>query len=1098
MKKKGFTLIELLAVIIILAVIALIATPIVLNVVDNARVEANRDSVYGLLDGAKLYYLEGQLDTNRLGMDGETNLIDKINVSGKRPSGGNVYIDDTGLIALSVVYDKVCYKKGFNENEITETKNIEECETKINDKTTPEITTVVTSKTDRIKVSLTCNDFESGIIKYEYKIDDNEWIESNNEYIFENLEKEREYEIRTRCTNGVNLVSEESKKISTKGIINPEIIQISQEPSSGTYAVKRIIRITYDNTNIENAKNYYSYDGKTWVEVNDTKIDLEFTDNSLLYAKTTDGINTSTYATYTIANIDTTVPDIKIDISNVKTDRVTLTLTCSAKSGITKYEYSKDDGLTWVEGSNSYTFTGLTQGTSYQYKGRCTNGSGLSNTISSEDSTYTIANPKIVQASQEPSSGTYAVKRIIRITYDNTNIENAKNYYSYDGKTWVEVNDTKIDLEFTSNSLLYAKTTDDINTSAYATYSVVNIDTIKPTLTLSKITYEEGFNNWNDSRISNGILTLSESGTVCSNYYNVNKEPWYVMFDGYTTSSSIKSDIEGGIHSSVYYYDENYNGTVSNNGLSANGWAGDLKINTWRNEFIWDKVGYGTQYLKYCFLTGNEYSQPTVKIRNFRLYGQLYNTFYLINVNSNDNIGIDVTKYAKGNVDISYFKSNGSIATSNEIRVTENGIYTVYVKDLAGNEVISTIEIDKILYKDSVLNGADPELKDNLVPVVINNDGTVKKADLSKEWYNYTNKIWANAVTLKDKTINYESNQIIPESNIDGYFVWIPRYKYQIFNEGNYTSATTVSSKPSESAAQEIKIAFESKTISKSSGSTVGKYLTHPAFTLGSVELNGIWVGKYETSGTTSKINVLPNVTSLRNINVKTMFELAYNYDRNLDSHMMKNTEWGAVAYLSHSRYGINTEIRINNSSTYTTGCAATVPALNYVNKEQSDHTEGYYNGCENAYNTPVGYLASTTGNISGIYDMSGGAWEYMASYRSNTYGSSGFDSTNILNYDNKYFDVYSADSTVTSYNKRILGDAIGELGKFYDYKDSDLSSRIHSSWYNDASYFFTETDCWIKRGSTFYDGAVTGSFSFVGGTGFLTETSSFRLVLAD
>ena len=43
MKKKGFTLIELLAVIIILAVIALIATPIVLNVVDNARKSANKD-----------------------------------------------------------------------------------------------------------------------------------------------------------------------------------------------------------------------------------------------------------------------------------------------------------------------------------------------------------------------------------------------------------------------------------------------------------------------------------------------------------------------------------------------------------------------------------------------------------------------------------------------------------------------------------------------------------------------------------------------------------------------------------------------------------------------------------------------------------------------------------------------------------------------------------------------------------------------------------------------------------------------------------------------------------------------------------------------
>ena len=46
--KKGFTLIELLAVIIILAVIALIATPIVLNVIESARKSANKDSAYGL------------------------------------------------------------------------------------------------------------------------------------------------------------------------------------------------------------------------------------------------------------------------------------------------------------------------------------------------------------------------------------------------------------------------------------------------------------------------------------------------------------------------------------------------------------------------------------------------------------------------------------------------------------------------------------------------------------------------------------------------------------------------------------------------------------------------------------------------------------------------------------------------------------------------------------------------------------------------------------------------------------------------------------------------------------------------------------------
>lgn len=56
--KKGFTLIELLAVIIILAVIALIATPTVLNVIDNAKAQAAKESVFGYADAVKLARIE--------------------------------------------------------------------------------------------------------------------------------------------------------------------------------------------------------------------------------------------------------------------------------------------------------------------------------------------------------------------------------------------------------------------------------------------------------------------------------------------------------------------------------------------------------------------------------------------------------------------------------------------------------------------------------------------------------------------------------------------------------------------------------------------------------------------------------------------------------------------------------------------------------------------------------------------------------------------------------------------------------------------------------------------------------------------------------
>ena len=464
---------------------------------------------------------------------------------------------------------------------------------------------------------------------------------------------------------------------------------------------------------------------------------------------------------------------------------------------------------------------------------------------------------------------------------------------------------------------------------------------------------------------------------------------------------------------------------------------------------------------------------------------------------------LDESKNLSGNlidkINISGSKpDSGSIYINNSGEVALAVVYdkVCYIKNYSDTELTETDDINnckiKVVYKDAVLNGADPELKDNLVPVVINNDGTVKKADLYSEWYNYTNKTWANAVILKDKSISYNDEEIIPESNIDGYFVWIPRYKYEIFNEGNYTTVTTVDSKPNESAEQEIQVVFENKNTTKSVGSTVGSYLTHPAFTLGTEELNGIWIGKYETSGTTTDIDVLPNVTSLRSINVKTMFDLAYNYDRSLDSHMMKNTEWGAVAYLSHSRYGINSEVRINNSATYTTGCAATVPALNYVGKSQSDHTEGYYNGCENAYNTDIGYLASTTGNISGIYDMSGGAWEYMASYMDGVYGSSGFDASSISKYDSKYFDVYSGNS----YNKRILGDATGELGPFYSYKDSDNGQRYHSTWASNHATFIDYSNPWFGRGGNYNRGIIAGLFAFNWVTGDAYSYVSFRLVL--
>ena len=419
-------------------------------------------------------------------------------------------------------------------------------------------------------------------------------------------------------------------------------------------------------------------------------------------------------------------------------------------------------------------------------------------------------------------------------------------------------------------------------------------------------------------------------------------------------------------------------------------------------------------------------------------------------------------------------------------------------------------------YTESILNGTDPVLSDNLVPVVLSDDGTVTKADTTSDWYSYEDKKWANAVILSDNTQTYNNGDTIPEDNIESYFVWIPRYRYQIFNEGNYKELSNKDNK-----IQTINIEFENKNTLPSNGKIKDSWLTNPAFT--SFNSNGFWVGKFETgyagatttleaqvnSVNTNKIIIKPNTYSWRNITVANMFKNSYDYNRNLDSHMMKNTEWGAVALLQHSKYGSQTSVRVNNNGNYITGYAATIePTLGYNNEtsiegnrveatlpeKDGSYTENYLN--------PNSTVASTTGNKSGIYDMAGGAWEDVAGYTVNASNLGGASEiTNI--YHNffaddtyaKYYDKYTS-TFETQYNLRILGDATGEMGPFGIEGDPDGIKRLKSSWYGDYASFVFANSPWFVRGGHWYGGSVSGIFTFAAWTGASFNESTFRIVL--
>jgi len=443
-------------------------------------------------------------------------------------------------------------------------------------------------------------------------------------------------------------------------------------------------------------------------------------------------------------------------------------------------------------------------------------------------------------------------------------------------------------------------------------------------------------------------------------------------------------------------------------------------------------------------------------------------------------------------------------------------------------------------YSESILNGTDPVLAEGLIPVTIQDDGVVRKANLGTEWYRYENKRWANAVILEDESKRYYDGEVIPESNIESYFVWIPRYKYKIFNEGKYSG---LSSESYASHAQRIEVEFENKNTSVSNGSTVGSWLTHPAFT--SFNSNGMWVGKFETGykGATKtaeaeanaynvfKVQIKPDVYSWRGLQVSTSHLNSYFYQRNMDSHMMKNTEWGAVAYLQHSKYGSETSVRINNNSGYITGYSAVdEPTCGFTGTNEEcnrfeETTLGVDGIYTKRYNTPIGYLASTTGNISGIYDMSGGAWDQVMGVMldqngkpmsgknqllnsgfNGTFGcpscdtASGNDSsktsltTGVDFPDKKYYDVYDFATDHVSYQVRILGDATGEMGPFVAQLYGK-ESRFISSWYQEISTFLKNIYPWFARGSARRDGVLGGVFAFSASDGSATMYS-YRIVL--
>ena len=256
-------------------------------------------------------------------------------------------------------------------------------------------------------------------------------------------------------------------------------------------------------------------------------------------------------------------------------------------------------------------------------------------------------------------------------------------------------------------------------------------------------------------------------------------------------------------------------------------------------------------------------------------------------------------------------------------------------------------------------------------------------------------------------------------------------------------------------------------------------FMTHPAFMNGTgnnyangeweTDIAGIWIGKYETArsdsegatqGTATTLKVQPGVTSYRDEMIGNMYTYSLAYSEDLQSHMLKNSEWGAVAYLTESKYGRNgTEIGFNDKGIITGGGEGNA----YIENSQDQ---------------------STTGNVYGIYDTSGGAYEYVAAYYN------GSTSSNLTDNGGSFA---SNGGLSTKYATAYTGT---NESSAYKYGDATYETR---GWHSDFASFFVNSEPFFGRGGNYgADISYAGVFNYYynGGSDDSNGISSFRLAL--
>ena len=672
--------------------------------------------------------------------------------------------------------------------------------------------------------------------------------------------------------------------------------------------------------------------------------------------------------------------------------------------------------------------------------------------LDSEETIITGADTLIKLTDNKDNSGLYTITHPadntlqIGATEDITEYRyrgaSPKNYVSFNGETW---------------RIIGVFPTDD------GTGKIENrIKIIKDQSIGNKFWDTSNSNNWaRPATLNTELNTTYLTGLTTEAQSMIGDAKYYL--GGYK-DTTITSEV-------MYSYERKIKNTTSNEfyyGTNPNNLVGKLGL-----MYASD---YGYAASDECKQTLNNYNNTTCKNNNWLFKS---NNEWILPQNASDSGGVFYF-YSGGGVLCNYRAGGWQFAV-------RPGLYLKSSVQIIGGSGTSTDPYVVGINQKDTSGASAPVLASNMIPVYYDDLKNVWKCadkdnkDSLTRWYNYDYKMWANAVTINysdssiknkyfnsDGTLKIKPGEEVLMDDITTMWVWIPRFNTT--TPSNYNGGT-------QTQPNAIDVTFVKQN-----------EVALDAFTFGNKELSGFWYGKFEVGhitlassstndslGCTNEICsnangiiIKPNVTSLARSNVSNFFYASRSMEQannsfgfvssEVDTHMSKNNEWGAVAYLTHSIYGrctsstTCTEVGINNNGSYKTGYGA-----------KAGSSDSATNG---AYNTTLGKDASTTKNIYGIYDMSGGRYEYVMGVYNNAKSSSGFNSLP----DSKYYNNY----TTTEYQGHAL---YGTKGWYYDGNDVLDTSK---SWYARGGGDNSGASAGVFNYYTYYGGAAYYSTRFV------------------